>query len=275
MTATTEDRPRVRPPIDPRIRDRRIEVIREAGRRRLRITLVIASAIVVVGLAYLTVRSPLLDIDHVHVTGTHRVSLQAVERAARVHTGSALLFADTGAIERRVERLPWVADAHVSRDLPGTINIVIKEYVPTAFVRLSPTSVALVASTGRVIAHARTAPAGALEVVGERVPPAVGTSLSPPGAANVIGQLPARLAAQVRAVDLGGANPALVLSGTVGTTATCKQQVGGVQGATQIRLGSFARLHDKGMAALAVLDHLGAAPFTYIDVSARLAPVSC
>ena len=78
MIAPTEDRPRVaRPPIDPRIRDRRIEVIREAGRRRLRVTLVIASAIVVVGLAYLTVRSPLLDVDHIQVTGSQRESASA------------------------------------------------------------------------------------------------------------------------------------------------------------------------------------------------------
>jgi cell division protein FtsQ len=265
----------VRPPIDPRIRDRRIEVIREAGRRRLRITLVVASTIVVMGLAYLAVRSPLLDVDHVRITGTRRVSVTAVEQAARVHKGAALLFTDTGAIARRVERLPWVDHASVRREYPGTIIIAVTEFAPTAYVRVSPKVVALVASTGKVIALTRTAPAGAVEVVGEKVAPKVGASISPPDAANVISHLPKRLAAQVRAVDVGAPSAALVLSGTAGTTAVCKQQVGGVQGPPQIRLGTFARSRVKGMVALAALDDLAGRPFTYIDVSADRAPVTC
>src|SRR6476620_5690143 len=98
-------------PIDPRIRERRIEVIREAGRRRLRITLVVASAIIVIGLAYLTIRSPLLDLDHVRVTGAQRESASAVQAAAKLHLGDPLLFVNTGAVERRIEQLPWVERA--------------------------------------------------------------------------------------------------------------------------------------------------------------------
>jgi cell division protein FtsQ len=275
MTAPTQDRPRVRPPIDPRIRDRRIEVIREAGRRRLRITLVVASTIVVMGLAYLTVHSPLLDIDHVRITGTRRVSVAAVEQAARVHTGAPLLFTDTGAIARRVERLPWIDHARVRRVFPGTIVISVTELAPTAFVRVSPKVVALVASTGKVIALTRSAPAGAVEVVGEKVVPKVGSLISPPDSANVIIHLPRRLATQVRAVDVGGPSAALVLSGTAGTTAVCKQQLGGVQGPPQIRFGTFARSRVKGLVALAALDDLAGRPFTYVDVSADHAPVIC
>jgi cell division protein FtsQ len=275
MTAPTQAPPRPRPPIDPRIRDRRIEVIREAGRRRLRITLIVASAIVVMGLAYLTVRSPLLDIDHVRITGTRRVTALDVERAARVKAGGAMLFTDTGAIARRVERLAWVDHAVVHRHYPGTIMIDITEFAPTAYVRMSPKVVALVASTGRVVAHTPAAPTGAVEIVGARSVPAVGALLSPPDAADVLSHLPKRLAAQVQAVDIGGAIPALVLSGRAATASTCKQQVGGVQGATQIRLGTFARSRLKGMAALAVLDSMGGRGFTYIDVSAPKSPVSC
>ena len=80
--------------------------------------------------------------------------------------------------------------------------------------------------------------------------------LSPPELADVMRQLPARLRARVGAIDVGGVF-ALELRG------------GG-----QIRLGSLDHLRAKGVAALAVLDHLGASAFTYIDVSAPPAPVS-
>ena len=101
MTVTTEDRPRVRPPIDPRIRERRIEVIREAGRRRLRVTLVVTSTIVALGVVYLGVHSPLLNVDHVRVTGAHQETTAQIVRAAGVAQGAALLFVDTGRIAGR------------------------------------------------------------------------------------------------------------------------------------------------------------------------------
>jgi cell division protein FtsQ len=276
MTAPTQDRPRVaRPPIDPRIRDRRIEVIRAAGRRRLRVTLVIASTIVVMGLAYLTVRSPLLDVDHVHVTGAQRESVTDIERAARVHKGDPLLFVNTGAIAKRIERLPWVERASVRRDFPGTIDIAVTEFTPTAFVRVSPTQVALIGATGRVIALAPSAPPGSVEVLGAKVKPAVDSLLSPPAAADLMRWLPKRLASKIQAIDLGGESPAVELPGRAAKNNSCKPQAGGVQSNPQIRLGDFGALRDKGNAALAVLDHLGATPFTYIDVSVPQSPVSC
>jgi cell division septal protein FtsQ len=276
MTAPTQDRPRVvRPSIDPRIRDRRIEVIRAAGRRRLHITLVIASAIVVMGLAYLAVHSPLLDVDHIRVSGADRESVTEIERAAGVHTGDALLFVNTGAIAKRIERLPWVEHASVGRDLPGTVAIKVKEYVPTTFVRVSKTQVALLAANGRVVSYAPSAPPGAVEVLGVKVKPVVDSFVSPPAVADVMRWLPQRLASKIQAIDLGGESPALELPGRAAQSGTCKLQVGGVQSNPQIRLGSLDDLRDKGNAALAVLDHLGASPFTYIDVSVPQSPVSC
>jgi cell division protein FtsQ len=276
MTAPTQDRPRVaRPPIDPRIRDRRIEVIRAAGRRRLRITLVIASAIVVMGLAYLAVHSPLLDVDHIRVAGEQRESVAEIERAARVQTGDPLLFVNTGAIAKRIERLPWVEHASVRRDFPGTVAIAITENAPTTFVRVSRTQVALIAATGRVVSYAPSAPPGAVEVFGVKAKPAVDSLVSPAAVANVMGWLPKRLASKIQAIDLGGSSPALELPGRAAKNGACKTQVGGVQSNPQIRLGSLDDLRDKGNAALAVLDHLGATPFTYIDVSVPQSPVSC
>ena len=279
MTVPTQDRPVLdrpptRPMIDPRIRERRIEVLREAGRRRLRVTLVIASAIVVIGLAYLAIHSPLLDLDHIRVTGSQREPVSEILRAAHVRTGDALVLLDTGAVARRIERLPWVAHVRVRRDLPGTLRIEVTEYVPTAFVRVSPNKVALVASTGRVIAFSRTVPPRALKVVGERAVE-VGASLEPNGVADVLSQLPPHLASRVGAVDVGGASIVLDLHGAAPAASTCRPVAGVVPGYQQIRLGTLGSLRDKGVAALSVLNQLGSRPFTYADVSVPITPVSC
>jgi cell division protein FtsQ len=243
-------------PIDPRIRERRIEVIREAGRRRLRITLIVASAIVVIGLAYLATQSPLLDVDHIRVMGARRETASEVEAAAGVHTGDALLFVDTGAVAKRVERLPWVAHASVHRELPGTLKIVVTDFAPAAFIRAPGDRFALVAVSGRVIAIVKTVPASTVEIRGEKTVPPVGSLVSPPQVAGAVRHLPARLAERVRAID-------------VGTVFVLELRTGG-----QVRLGTLDDLPQKGAAALAVLDHLGATPFQYIDVSAPQAPVS-
>jgi cell division protein FtsQ len=243
-------------PIDPRIRERRIEVIREAGRRRLRITLVVASTIIVAGVAFLTVHSPLLDLDHVRVTGAQRESASDVQTAARLHLGDPLLFVDTDAVARRVEQLPWVERAVVHRDLPGTLTIAITDYVPTAYVRRRDGRVVLIASNGRAVALSVNTPAVAVEIRGVRVAPPLGSLLSPPQAADVIRHLPGRLRALVGAID-------------VGDTFALELRSGG-----QVRLGTLEHLGAKGIAALGVLDHLAGQAFEYIDVSTPLAPVS-
>jgi cell division protein FtsQ len=253
---TTESGPRVRTPIDPRIRERRIEVIREAGRRRLRVTLIVASTIVALGVAYLAVHSPLLDLDHIRVTGARRERTADIVAATGVHTGAALLFVDTGRIERRLEQLPWVAHATVERDLPGTIRIHVTEYMPTVFVRVAANRVALVASTGRVVAFAKAPTPGAIEVAGERVAPTIGSLISPPEVARAVRVLPARLRAMVATIDV--------------KRATITLRTGG----PEIRLGSLTDMRAKGLSALAVLDNLAGQTCTYVDVAAPQAPSS-
>src|SRR5690242_1197549 len=109
--------------IDPRIRERRIVVQREAGRRRLRVPLVLMSVVSVFGLAYLAVSSPLFDVDRVEVRGAHHLRVADVRAAAHVGHHRALLFVDVAAVARRVERLPWVEHATVRRAWPGTLRV--------------------------------------------------------------------------------------------------------------------------------------------------------
>ena len=54
-------------PMDPRMRERRIEVKRALGRRRLRVILVIAAVVIAAGATFLVIESPFLDVDRVSV----------------------------------------------------------------------------------------------------------------------------------------------------------------------------------------------------------------
>jgi cell division protein FtsQ len=235
--------------IDPRIRERLIEVQREAGRRRLRILLIVSCVLSAAGIAYLVVMSPILNVDKVAITGEHHVNPMQVRSAAGVHRGDHLLLLDTGAIARRVERIPWIRAAKVERDLPGTLRITVTEYTPVAYVRVAG-ALMLIAGNGRVIARASGAPARAVEIRGIRRAPAAGDTVSPPDAAGIVQHLPAALAQQVVAVDVSGGGLAL------------EMRAGG-----EIRLGNSSDLAAKAASAQAVLDHLAGTPYSYIDVS--------
>jgi cell division protein FtsQ len=243
---TTTELPPAR--IDPRIEERLIEVQREAGRRRLRILLVVSCVLSTVGLAYLVVMSPFLDVDRVSIAGQRHVKPAQVLAAARVHRGDHLLLLDTGAVARRIERIPWVRAAAVKRDLPGTLRVTITEYTPVASVRVGG-AVVLVAANGHVIARVPRLRAGTVEIRGIRRAP-VGAVLAPLGVAGIVPRLPRALAQQVEAVDVSGSGIALELRG------------GG-----EIRLANSSDLAAKAASAQAVLDHLAGTPFSYIDVS--------
>jgi cell division protein FtsQ len=248
-----EARPRIR--INPRIRERRIEVQREAGRRRLRVLLVVSCVLSIAGLTFLAVTSPLLDVDRIRVDGAQHVTDAQVRAATGVHLHDHLLFVDAASVARRIETLPWIAHASVKRDFPGTLQVIVREYVPIAFVKV-PDGVMLVAGNGHVIAHADTAPAGATEIRGVRAAPAAGDLLAPPVAAGLVAHLPGALRRQVTAVDVSNDNLALVLA------------------SGQIRLGDSRDLPAKAASALAVMAHLGAQTWSYIDVSTPSRPTS-
>lgn len=167
--------------VDPRFRARRIAVRKGAGRRRLN-RLVILVLVAVLALATVIVlKSPILDVDEVAVTGARVVDASAVVEAAGVQTGSALLLVDLDAVQRAVEALPWVEEASVARDLPGGLSIDIIERTPAAIVSADGAAV-LVDPEGHVLGSADPAalPASVavtptfVRVVAAEAPPAPG-----------------------------------------------------------------------------------------------------
>jgi cell division protein FtsQ len=241
--------------IDPRIEARRLEVQREFSRRRFRILVAIAIVVVLTVGTYLTIESPFLDVDHVDVSGAVHLTPEQVRAAAAIEPGRALLRVDLGAVARRVEQLPWVADARVRRDLPGTLRIDVVEAKAVGYVQAHG-AIAVVGPGDHVIATAHAVPAGAIEITGVRRVPVRGQLLSPAGTARVIEAIPAALRPHVRAVALRPATIAVVLD------------IG------ELRLCNGQQLAAKYDAALAVLQTYNGAPFDYIDVCVPADPVS-
>lgn len=197
-------------PIDPRIRQRRAEVRRAQGRRRLRLLLGLLGVTVLVVGGLLLLHSPVLGVGRVTVSGDPLVGTPALLRAAGIRRHEPLIDVAPARAERRLEALPWVATARVVRHWPGSLALTVTArhavgQVPRDGSVRGP--VALVDATGRVVADA-AAPVGNLPLllgVGPAVPPGQWLAGSPgrPGATGAAtpGPQPAAALALASALD--------------------------------------------------------------------------
>lgn len=246
-----------RPPVDPRIRARRIAVAREQGRRRLRVVLVFLSVIVVAGSAWLVVHSPFLNVDHIVVTGVRGERAATIIAAAGVHRHDPLLLVSTGAVTRRVERVPGVGSVHVSRHYPGTLRISVRELGVALWARAPAGGVVLIGHDGRVQRHAPIPPRNVIELRGVTRVPALGGRVVSAAVVAVRSQLPPALVARVGAIS----------AATVGDVRLYLVTGG------EVRFGDLSSLHDKAVAAEAVIERMGCA-LVYVDVRSLSNPVA-
>lgn len=228
--------------VDPRLRARRIEVLREQGRRRLRWVAVFGLVLAVATVVLVALRSPLFDIDHVRIVGVERTSTRAVLAAAEVSTGEPLVALDANRAARGVASLPWVADVSVDKDWPGSVVIEVVERQPAAVVKRTD-GLVLVDHSGWVLAETTRRPAdlAVVELAADVEELAVGDQLSP---------------AELSAVVLAARAPeALRLApGTVRTDDG--DLVWAVDGVGRFRFGTLAELDAKFVAAAVVLERL-------------------
>jgi cell division protein FtsQ len=145
--------------IDPRIRQRRIEVRRREGRRRLRLVVGALLSATAIAAAWGVSRSALLDVDHVRLTGAEHTQPLSVIQTAGSLPGRPMVDLDEGGAASQIERLPWVADASVRRQWPNTVVIDVRERAPAASVPATGGGWALVDGTGRVLEPVADAPA--------------------------------------------------------------------------------------------------------------------
>ena len=109
--------------INPRIQERRIEIIRAKGKRRLRILLTVVLSVLLSLAAVLISKSSLLDVDEVVVVGADSELEEFIVAIANIPKSKPILEVDTQSILERIKRIPNVKGAKVSRSFGGKVTI--------------------------------------------------------------------------------------------------------------------------------------------------------
>jgi len=111
-----------------------------------------------------------LVVRDILVEGRERTKLNSIREALAIEHGKPLLTADLAGAQARIETLPWVRAAAVTRYLPDTIFVRIEEHDPMALWQKNKT-LFLIAADGSVIQqYSGTAYSHLPLVVGEDAP---------------------------------------------------------------------------------------------------------
>ncbi len=245
--------------MDPRIRQRRVDVARQEGRRRRWLLVVVASLLVAAGAAVGATRSPLLDVDRVEVRGAARTPPNALIAAGGLQGRPLMVDVDARRVSRRVEALPWVLRARTIRAWPDTVVVEVTERAPAAVVRAG-VAWAVVDATGRVLDAGATRPPDLPALNGAPAPGAPGTSLPGAGTGSlaVVAALPPALHGRVSEIRTTPGGEVLLQLNPPGG---------------EIRLGRPENLDFKLSSALTVLEKADLSRLAVLDVRVPTAPV--
>jgi cell division protein FtsQ len=176
---------------------------RPADPRRIALVGVLALA-VLGGACWAVLGSSLLVVRHVEVVGERLVTATQVREAAKIRPGTPLASVNTGAAAARVEQLPPVLSAAVSRSWPDTIVITVRERTPVLAVVAAGGGYQLVDPHGVVVRSAAHKPAGM-----PLLSPAPAVRRDSPAikaVATVVRQLPPTVRARLKWVSAASAN---------------------------------------------------------------------
>lgn len=232
---------------------------------RRRVTVGLLGAVAVTGGAWLVLHAPVLALRRVEVTGRLvHTDAARIRAGAGLRTGEPMLLADLGAARRRVERLPWVAEARLVRRLPGTVRIHVVERAPVAWAADAAGIPWLVDGTGRVLGRTEAPPGGLVEVRGLEAIGAPGRGVRPRAVVRLLAAIDAQLGRYVGRVERRRGGVVLVLRAAPD---------GSVPPVGEVRLGAARDPERQSAVAAAVLAAMDARA-GYLDVRAPDAPVT-
>ena len=130
-------------------RDERDRRKRSITRRRMVAAVAAALALAAVAWGLIALWSaPLFPVKEVQVAGASRLTTESVLASAGIPAGATLPKLPKRQILDRLRENPWVAEASLSRALPGTVRIVIVERKPIALVDAGGAELWLISSDG-------------------------------------------------------------------------------------------------------------------------------
>lgn len=242
----------------PRFRARRIEVKRDAGRRRLRrlVALGVLAALIVAG--YLVTRSPLLDLDHVRVAGLAHTDEATLLAAGGLRAGQPMTDLDIDRARRAISALPWVDTVAIDRHWPGTVTVSIAERRAVAALTVDAGQWLVLDATGRVLETRTSRPADLAALAGVGVTAAPGESV------------PAALPGLALA---GYITPDLRLWFIEVVTNPDGSLDAVLQNSIRVSFGSQAHLSDKMIGLATVLTRVDLTDLDHIDLQVPNSPV--
>lgn len=149
MTVTEEEVAKLR--IDPRIRERRNEVARSIGRRRLYIILAAFTFFACLGLARVILRTSLFSVSTINVSGGVDYPGSVIVDASGIRKGTSLTQINPTQAIARISALPFVSSVTVKKKWPNTVDIAVQGRTPLAVVPTDLNNVLVVDATGRVL----------------------------------------------------------------------------------------------------------------------------
>jgi cell division protein FtsQ len=103
-------------------------------RRRLSVTLTVAVGLLALIVYLLLWHTSLIAVRGIRVVGAKSLSTAQILTASQIRTGGSMAALDTGAAAARIERIPQIASASVSKDWPGTVVVTVVARVAAALV---------------------------------------------------------------------------------------------------------------------------------------------
>jgi len=244
---------------DPRIQARRVRVERQRGHRRLGILLSALAAAGASAGAVAILHSSLFSARTVAIAGAVHTPRSEMLEVTGLDRRPPLIDVDPAAIERRLDRLPWVSTAAVRVHWPSTVDLDVVERVPVATSPLEGGGFAVLDATGRVLAHQATRPAD-LPLV------ALAKISSPPGSSLGAAARPMLAAAAQLPVSLLPRLQEIAVSGSDGIVLH-------LEGGLEAVIGDDEALAEKFVSLATVLSRVDLDGIGAIDLRVAASPV--